>query len=83
MDKIIKFQASWCEPCKTMSALLQGEDVGVPIEEIDIDENQDLAVEYGIRSVPTLVFVREGMAGDRLIGVKSVAEIREWVKSMM
>lgn len=60
--KAIKFEASWCQPCKNMSRVLDGikEQLTVPIEAVDIDENADLAKQYGIRSVPTMVLVDDG-----------------------
>lgn len=55
--KILKFEASWCNPCKSMTKLMEGMQIPVPVERIDIDENMDLAKTFGIRSVPTLVLV--------------------------
>lgn len=61
--KVMKFSASWCQPCKTLSKTLDSikEDLKLPLEEIDIEEDSDIAVEFGIRSVPTLVKVDENM----------------------
>lgn len=78
-DKILKFSASWCGPCKSLTMTLKGEDLGVPVEEVDIDENSDLAVQYGIRSVPTLVYVRGGTEASRLGGAQTLAKVKEWV----
>lgn len=55
--KILKFYADWCQPCKILSTTLKGMDVPFPIVEIDIDDNVDASIEYGIRSVPTMLFV--------------------------
>jgi thioredoxin 1 len=81
-DKILKFQASWCAPCKALSKALEGVDLGVPVEEVDIDEDMDTAVSYGIRSVPTLVYVRDGSAVTKTTGSKTVDEIRDWIDTI-
>ena len=46
-DKILKFSATWCGPCKQLSMVLKGEDLGVPVEEVDIEANSNLAQQYG------------------------------------
>jgi thioredoxin 1 len=78
-DKILKFSASWCGPCKALSKTLHDQDLGVPVEEVDIDEKSELAVQYGIRSVPTLVYVRGGTEAARLGGAQTLAKVKEWV----
>lgn len=57
--KVLKFQASWCQPCKMLSRVVDEakDKISVPIEEVDIDENTELAKKFNIRGVPTLVMV--------------------------
>ena len=81
-DKILKFSASWCGPCKALAMTLKDEDLGVPVEEVDIDAQSDLAVQYGIRSVPTLVYVRGGTEASRLGGAQTLTKVKEWVASV-
>lgn len=57
VTKILKFSAEWCGPCKALKQNLK--DVDFPIEEHDISEEPDLAAEYEIRSIPTLIYVDE------------------------
>jgi len=78
-DRILKFSAKWCGPCQALKMELHGEDVGVPVEDVDIDANRDTAIEYGIRSVPTLVLIRGDAEAGRINGFKTAAEIRRWV----
>ena len=80
-DKILKFQASWCQPCKMLSKAIEGEDLGVVVEEVDIDDNRDLAIQYGVRGVPTMVLVREGTEVARVSGYMSADKVREWVSA--
>jgi thioredoxin-like negative regulator of GroEL len=79
MKKIIRFTASWCVPCKSLAKVLEDVDLGVPVEVVDIDDNMELAMEYGIRSVPTLKLVEDGTVLKTLNGVKTATELLEWV----
>ena len=80
-DKILKFSASWCVPCRSMTAQLKTVDLGVPVEEVDVDANQDLAREYGIRSVPTLIYLHEGREVSRQTGATPVDRIKSWISN--
>ena len=79
MKKILRFTASWCVPCKTMAKQLENLETGLPIEVVDIDVYPDVAIEYGIRSVPTLVMVEDNAVLKKITGVKTPSELREWV----
>jgi thiol-disulfide isomerase/thioredoxin len=59
MKKILRFTASWCGPCKALATTLEKAEIKIPIEVIDVDENNALAAEYGIRGVPTLIMIDE------------------------
>jgi thioredoxin-like negative regulator of GroEL len=80
MKRILRFTASWCGPCKSMAINLETANLGFPIEVVDIDAHPDVAAEYGIRSVPTLVLMDENIQIDRIIGTKTVNQLQEWVK---
>jgi thioredoxin 1 len=77
MKKIYRFTASWCQPCKALSKNLELANLDIPIEVIDIDVFEDIAIEYAIRSVPTLI-LKGGETEKRLVGVHSPEQIREW-----
>ena len=79
MKKIVRFTASWCAPCKMLAKTLEDVQTEVPIEVIDIDEQPETAVEFGIRGVPTLVMVEEGAVTKRLVGVKTVQELEAFI----
>ena len=57
--KLLKFEASWCAPCKQLSEVMKNVEIPFPVSVIDIDENREAAMSYGIRSVPTLILVDE------------------------
>lgn len=77
MKKILRFTASWCQPCKALSKQLEESNFGLPIEVIDIDVYPELAIEYGIRSVPTLIMIGENIE-KRIIGMKTKQQLTEW-----
>jgi len=80
MKRILRFTASWCGPCKALSMNLESANIEMPIEVVDIDVHDDLAREYGIRSVPTLVMLDENIEVKRIVGLKTVKELQEWAQ---
>ena len=79
MKKVIRFTASWCGPCKALKTVLDQVETDVPVEVIDIDEQPDLATEFGIRSVPTLVMMEDNVATKRLVGLKTIQEVEAFI----
>ena len=77
--KVLKFSASWCQPCKMLSKTIEGMTIEMPIEEIDIDDNQELAVEYQVRGVPTLVMLDDDKEVKRTTGALSSKQLEEWL----
>ena len=80
MKRIIRFTASWCGPCKSLAMNLETANLGLPIEVVDIDTHSDVAQEYGIRSVPTLVMLDENTEVKRIIGSKTLNQLQEWAQ---
>ena len=71
MIKILDFYAEWCGPCKAMSPILdQIEDEldDVIIEKYDVEDNEEIVEDYGIRSVPTLVFIKDDEIVSKHVG---------------
>jgi len=79
MKKVLRFTASWCGPCKMLAKTLEEVETNIPIEVIDIDVNPEIATEFGIRSVPTLVLMEDNMASKRLIGNKTKQELEAFI----
>jgi thioredoxin-like negative regulator of GroEL len=80
MKRILRFTASWCNPCQGLAMNLETANLGLPIEVVDIDMHSDVAQEYGIRSVPTLVMLDENTEVKRIIGSKTVNQLQEWAQ---
>ena len=78
MKRIIRFTASWCGPCKALAKNLEVANIEMPIEVVDIDIQNEMAVEFGIRSVPTLVMMDGNTEVKRMIGSKTINELQEW-----
>lgn len=79
MKKVLRFTASWCGPCKMLAKTLEEVETNIPIEVIDIDVNPEIATEFGIRSVPTLVLMEDNMASKRLVGNKTIQELEAFI----
>ena len=68
----VDFYADWCGPCKMMSPVIDkmaDEFAGrIKVGKVNVDENGDLAVKYGIMSIPNMVFFKNGEVVDRIVG---------------
>lgn len=80
---LIDFYATWCGPCKMLSPIVEEiaeENEDIKVVKIDIDKEQDIAVEYEIMSIPTLVVIKDGQEVNRSVGVIGKSDILELVK---
>lgn len=81
---IIDFFADWCGPCKMMAPIIEeiAEETkeNVVVGKINVDENQNLATQYAIMSIPTILVIKEGEVKNRFVGVTSKNEILEAIK---
>ena len=87
MVTVKKFSAVWCGPCRALTPVMneiKGNYSNVKFEEYDIDEYSDITEEYGVRSVPTVIIVKDGIELQRFTGLSSkmacVNAINEAVK---
>jgi thioredoxin 1 len=79
MKKVLRFTASWCQPCKGLAMNLASVETEVPIEIIDIDYDPDTTTKYMVRGVPTLVMLEDDKEIRRFSGMKSTKELQEWI----
>jgi len=79
MKKVVRFTATWCGPCKMLAKTLEEIKTIVPVEVIDIDAQPDIAAEFGIRSVPTLVMMEDNNVTKRLVGNKTKQELEAFI----
>ena len=79
MRKVLRFTASWCQPCKMLARTLEDISTDYPIEVIDIDESEELAIQYGVRGVPTLVMLKDDIETKRIVGMQTEGFLKEWL----
>ncbi len=82
---VVDFWAEWCGPSKQIGPSLEEVasdlDGKVKIVKINIDENPDVPVKYGIRSIPTLMMFKDGEVASTKIGAASKGALAEWIES--
>lgn len=84
---LVDFFATWCGPCKMMHPILEDlkKRVGdsATILKIDVDANQELASQYNVRSVPTLIIFKDGEVKWRAAGVHTAEDLEAQLKAVM
>ena len=77
MKEILYFSAPWCGPCRNFKPIMESVSNSMPVRFINVDENPQLAAQYNVRSVPMLVFLKDGQEADKTIGVLTEIQVKE------
>ena len=84
---LVDFCAEWCGPCKMLGPILEeiSEDLKdkLQVVKVNLDENQDLAMKYSIRSIPTLLLFKGGELVDTKVGLLPKSDLVEWLSSKL
>lgn len=79
---LVDFYAEWCGPCKMLTPVLESLEDKVKVIKVDIDKFEELAFEYRIMSVPTMIFFKDGEKKEELVGFRDEDELLEVINSL-
>ena len=84
---VVDFWATWCGPCRmvgpVISELAQEYDGRIVVGKCDVEENEDIAMEFNIRNIPTILFFKDGQVTDKMVGAQAKARIKEKFESLL
>ena len=84
---LVDFWAEWCGPCKMIAPALEelSDEMGgrVTVAKINIDENPQTPMKYGVRGIPTLILFKDGQVAATKIGALPKSKLYEWVESVL
>ena len=80
---LVDFWAAWCGPCKMQAPIVDeiaAERPDIKVCKVNVDEEQELAISYGVSSIPTLMLFKDGKVARRAVGLRSKEEIEQLIR---
>ena len=84
---VLDFYATWCGPCKKIAPIIEELtaefDGKIAVGKCDVDENDEIAAQYGIRNIPTVLFIKDGQVVDKHVGAAPKSLFDEKFKALL
>jgi len=84
---VVDFWATWCGPCRMISPIIselaKEYDGKITVGKCDVEENEDLAADFGIRNIPTIIFMKDGEIVDKVVGAVAKGTLEEKFKALL